>query len=73
MQKNDKFELFDSVKLIKPFHDMKVGTIGAIVEKYNDYDFEVEFFDENHDTIDVYTTNKEYIEVYSKFSDINKK
>ena len=62
-------EELDCVKLIKPFEDLKVGTKGCIVLKYNDDDFEVEFFDENDETIDVYTISKEYIEVYWKYSE----
>lgn len=64
IKENKIMELFDCVKLIKPFEDLKVGTKGAIVEKYNDDNFEVEFFDENGDTIDVFTISKEYLEVY---------
>ena len=45
----------DCVKLIKPFKELKVGTKGCIVVKYTENDFEVEFFDDNDETIDVYT------------------
>ena len=62
-------EELDCVKLIKPFKDLKVGTKGCIVLKYNDDDFEVEFFDDNDNTIDVFTISKEYIEVYWKISE----
>ena len=62
-------EELDCVKLIKPFEDLKIGTKGCIVLKYNDNDFEVEFFDENDETIDVYTISKDYIEVYWKYSE----
>lgn len=54
----------DCVKLIKPFKDLKVGTRGCIVLKYTENDFEVEFFDENNETIDVYTISREHLEVY---------
>ena len=54
----------DCVKLIKPFKELKVGTKGCIVLKYTENDFEVEFFDENDETIDVYTISREYLEVY---------
>lgn len=57
-------EEFDCVRLIKPFKDLKVGTKGCIVLKYNDIDFEVEFFDEKDETIDVYTISRDYFEVY---------
>lgn len=62
-------ELFDCVILIKPFENLKVGMKGAIVEKYNDHDFEVEFFDDNGETIDVYTISADYLEVYWKASE----
>ena len=62
-------EELDCVKLIKPFKDLKVGTKGCIVLKHNDDDFEVEFFDDNDNTIDVFTISKEYIEVYWKISE----
>ena len=42
---------------------------GCIVLKHNDDDFEVEFFNENDNTIDVFTISKEYIEVYWKISE----
>ena len=41
-------EELECVRLIKPFEDLKVGTIDTIVLKYTENDFEVEFFDENH-------------------------
>jgi len=62
-------EELDCVKLIKPFENLEVGTKGCIVLKYNDDDYEVEFFDENDETIDVYTISKEYIKVYWKNSE----
>lgn len=57
------------VKLIKPFKNLKVGTKGTIVLKYTENDFEVEFFDDNHETIDVYTITSDYLEVYWKASE----
>ena len=62
-------EELDGVILIKPFENLKVGTKGTIVLKHTESDFEVEFFDENHETIDVYTITKDYIEVYWKYSE----
>ena len=62
-------EELDGVILIKSFENLKVGTKGTIVLKYTENDFEVEFFDENHETIDVYTITKDYIEVYRKYSE----
>ena len=55
-------EELDCVKLIKPFEDLKVGTKGTIVLKYTENNYEVEFFDENGETIDVYTISGDYIE-----------
>ena len=37
----------DCVRLTEDFEDLKRGTEGAIVLKYNESYFEVEFFDEN--------------------------
>ena len=55
-------EELDCVKLIKPFEGLKVGTKGTIVLKYTENNYEVEFFDENGETIDVYTISGDYIE-----------
>lgn len=54
----------DCVKLIKPFKELKVGTKGCIVLKYNENDFEVEFFNENDETIDIYIISRDYLDVY---------
>ncbi|MGM9808576.1 MAG: DUF4926 domain-containing protein [Bacilli bacterium] len=54
----------DCVRLIKPFKELKVGTKGCIVLKYTENVFEVEFFDVNDETIDVYTISREYLQVY---------
>lgn len=62
-------EELDCVKLIKPFENLKVGMEGCIVLKYNDNNFEVEFFDENDETIDVYTITGDYLEVYWRYSE----
>ena len=62
-------EELDCVILIKSFENLKVGTKGTIVLKYNEDNFEVEFFDDNHETIDVYTISKDYLEVYWKYSE----
>lgn len=45
----------DIVELLSDFKDLKQGTKGTIVLKYSDKDFEVEFFDEDNNTIGVYT------------------
>lgn len=54
----------DCVKLIKPFKELKVGTKGCIVLKYTGNDFEVEFFNENDETIDIYIISRDYLDVY---------
>ena len=54
-------EELQCVKLIKEFRGLKIGTKGTIVLKYTENDFEVEFFDENGDTIGVYTIEGDYI------------
>lgn len=59
----------DSVKLNKDFQNISKGTKGAIVHKYNNEDFEVEFFDENGDTIDVVTISKEYLDLIETYND----
>ncbi len=52
----------DVVRLIKEFEGLPIGIEGTIVHKYNQKCFEVEFFDEERNTIDVHTTPIEYIE-----------
>ncbi len=52
----------DCVRLIQNFEDLKCGTEGTIVWKYNETNFEVEFFDGDGDTIGVYTIGEEYLE-----------
>lgn len=42
---------------------MKIGTKGTIVEKYDDHDLDVEFFDETGDMIQVTPINVDYLEV----------
>ncbi len=56
-------EELDNVVLIKDFKDLKKGTLGAIVLKYDDENFEVEFFDKELNTIGVYSISAEYIEL----------
>lgn len=45
----------DAVKLKKEFNGLKAGTEGTMLEYDGSY-FEVEFFDMNGDTMDVFTT-----------------
>ena len=52
----------DVVKLIRDFADIPAGTIGTIVLEYDGTHFEVEFVDEDGDTIDVITTPTELLE-----------
>ena len=52
----------DLVILNKDYENLKKGTKGTIVLKYNDENYEVEFFDKNMDTIDVYTINISYLD-----------
>ncbi|WP_417118839.1 DUF4926 domain-containing protein [Olsenella phocaeensis] len=58
----------DCVRLTRDFEDLKAGVEGAIVYKYNDDDFEVEFFDADHETIGVYTISRDYLEVTWTFN-----
>lgn len=46
----------DIVKLTKEFNGLKAETEGTIVLEYDGSYFEVEFFDMNGDTIDVFST-----------------
>ncbi len=46
----------DIVKLTKEFNGLKARTEGTIVLEYDGSYFEVEFFDMNGDTIDVFST-----------------
>ena len=57
---------YDVVKLIKPLKDLKIGTIGTIVVKYSEKDFEVEFFDDQNNSIDVYTVSYDYLELFQE-------
>lgn len=53
----------DAVKLKKEFNGLKAGTEGTIVLEYDGSYFEVEFFDMNGDTIDVFTTPADVLEL----------
>ena len=46
----------DVVRLTKEFKGLPAGTAGAIVLKYDSTFYEVEFFDDHGDTIDIFTT-----------------
>ena len=52
---------FDVVKLTEDFKNLPAGTEGAIVLEYDGKAFEVEFFDDDGDTIDVLTVPAELL------------
>lgn len=56
----------DVVKLNKEFKGIKAGTEGTIVLEYDGNYFEVEFFDDNNDTIGVFTTPIELLETVNE-------
>lgn len=56
------FNELDCVRLTEDFEDLKCGTEGTIVLKYDESNFEVEFFDTDGDTIGVYTMEAKYLE-----------
>jgi hypothetical protein len=53
----------DVIKLIEDFSGISAGTKGTIVLEYDGTHFEVEFVDENGDTIDVVTTPSRLLEL----------
>lgn len=53
----------DVVRINKDYKGILVGTKGTIVLEYDGKAFEVEFFDENGDTIDVMTVPKENLDL----------
>ena len=57
----------DVVRLTKEFEGLPVGTEGTIVCEYDGKAFEVEFFDSEGDTIDVFTTPVEILELLIEF------
>ena len=52
----------DEVRLIKDFGKLKANTRGVIVMKYEDDNFEVEFFDEDGVKIGTYAISSTYLE-----------
>lgn len=56
----------DVVELNKEFKGLKAGTEGTIVLEYDGNYFEVEFFDDNNDTIGVFTTPIELLETVNE-------
>ena len=53
----------DSVKLIKEFKELPIGSKGVIVLEYDGSYYEVEFFDTNGDTAGVFTTPHDVLEL----------
>lgn len=56
----------DAVRLTHYFKGLSAGTEGAVVSEYDGTYFEVEFFDDDGDTIDVFTTPADVLELVSK-------
>ena len=57
----------DVVRLTKEFEGLPVGAEGTIVCEYDGKAFEVEFFDNDGDTIDVFTTPVEVLELLIEY------
>ena len=57
----------DVVRLTKEFEGLPIGTEGTIVCEYDGKAFEVEFVDTNGDTIDVFTTPVEVLELLIEY------
>ena len=55
------------VHLTKEFEGLPIGTEGTIVCEYDGKAFEVEFFDSEGDTIDVFTTPVEVLELLIEY------
>lgn len=53
----------DVVRLTANFNDLPVGTEGTIVLEYDGTNFEVEFFVSNGDTIGVFSTTIDVLEL----------
>lgn len=56
----------DIVRLTREYEGLPAGTEGTIVLKYDGPHFEVEFFSQNGDTINVLTTPADALELVSK-------
>lgn len=54
----------DVLRLAKEFKGLPIGTVGTIVYEHEGKAFEVEFFDNDGGTIDVFTTPVEAIELW---------
>lgn len=53
----------DVVRLVQEFNGFPVGTEGTIVHKYDDSMYEIEFFDNSGNTLEVVTTPKQVLEL----------
>jgi hypothetical protein len=56
----EEYEEFDLLVSIAPIKNIPIGTDGTIVHKYNNENFEVEFF-KDHKTLSVETVSKNQI------------
>ena len=59
----------DSVILLEDFGGIRAGTVGVIVCEYDGKAFEVEFFDQNGDTLDVVTTPAKLLSLKESYID----
>ena len=57
----------DVVRLTKEFEGLAIGTSRTIVLEYDGKFFEVAFFDDDGNTIDVFTTPADCIELEREF------
>ena len=57
----------DVIRLTKEFEGLPAGTEGTIVCEYDGKAFEVEFFDSEGDTINVFTTPVEVLELLIEY------
>jgi len=57
----------DIIRLVKEFEGLAIGTEGTIVLEYDKKCFEVEFFDNDGNTIEVLTTPIDYIDLVKEF------
>ena len=57
----------DVVELTKDFKNLPAGTKGTIVFEYDGKAFEVEFFDDDGDTIDVLTVPAELLALVTSY------
>ena len=73
---SDKGEIqmkeLDAVKLVEDYENIKAGTEGVIVHEYDGRAFEVEFFDDEDNTIDVVTTPTKYLVFVVSYEDNDK-